>query len=48
MQRGSFLIRPVTLDIRVGPPIETRGYALEDRNRLIEVVRTAIEGLLRK
>ena len=48
MQRGSFLIRPVLLDIRVGAPIETRGMKVEDRNKLIEVVRGAIEGLLRQ
>lgn len=45
MKRGSWLIQPVTLDIRVGPPVETTGYAVEDRNRLIEVVRTEIERL---
>ena len=48
MQRGSFLIRPVTLDIRVGPPIETRGYVVEDRNRLIEIVRGEIERLVKE
>lgn len=48
MRRGSFLVRPVTLDIRVGAPIETAGLKLEDRAALIEQARAAIEGMLEK
>ena len=47
MRRGSRLIHPVTVSVRVGTPIETAGRALTDRDRLIEEVRAAIEGLLR-
>lgn len=47
MQRGSWLIRPVTLTVRVGAPIETSGYVLDQRDELIDVVRTAIEALIR-
>ena len=47
MQRGSWLIRPVTASVHVGPPIETAGLTLEGRDRLIESVRTAIESLIR-
>jgi 1-acyl-sn-glycerol-3-phosphate acyltransferase len=46
MQRGSFFIRPVTLDIRVGAPIETANLRVEDRAALIEQVRHAIEKMV--
>ncbi|MGH6741099.1 MAG: lysophospholipid acyltransferase family protein, partial [Bradyrhizobium sp.] len=35
MQRGSRIIRPVTISIRVGTPIETAGVSLDDRDALI-------------
>jgi 1-acyl-sn-glycerol-3-phosphate acyltransferase len=47
MQKGSWLIRPVVIDIAVGEPIETTGMTADDRDRLIAVVRSRIEGLLR-
>jgi 1-acyl-sn-glycerol-3-phosphate acyltransferase len=46
MRRGSWIIRPVVITIRVGPPIETAGLSLEDRDALIVRVREAIEALL--
>ena len=46
MERGSWLIRPVTVSIRVGKPIETAGCALDDRDTLIERVRGEIIALL--
>lgn len=46
MRKGSWIIRPVVVDIRVGRPIETSGFPLEDRDRLIATVRQNIEGLL--
>ena len=46
MRRGSWLIRPVTVSIRVGAPIETAGVTLDDRDELIDRVRAAIEGLI--
>jgi 1-acyl-sn-glycerol-3-phosphate acyltransferase len=46
MQRGSRIIRPVTISIRVGEPIETAGLALEERDALILRVRDAIARLL--
>ncbi len=46
MKRGSPIIRPVTVEVRVGRPIETAGMRVEDRGRLIEVVRVEIERLL--
>jgi 1-acyl-sn-glycerol-3-phosphate acyltransferase len=45
MHKGSAIIRPVTVSIRVGKPIETAGLDLDERGALIERVRTAIEGL---
>lgn len=46
MRRGSWLVRPVVLDIRVGPPIETAGMTSNDRERLIQQVRGEIQKLL--
>jgi 1-acyl-sn-glycerol-3-phosphate acyltransferase len=46
MRRGSTIIRPVTVSIRVGKPIETAHLTLEDRDALIARVREAIAGLL--
>ena len=46
MQRGSVIIRPVTVSLRVGQPIETAGLTLDDRDALIGRVREAIAGLL--
>ena len=45
MRRGSWLIRPVTLEIRVGAPIETAGLDAGARDALVGVVRSAIEAL---
>jgi 1-acyl-sn-glycerol-3-phosphate acyltransferase len=42
MARGSLIIRPVTIHIRIGEPVETIGLVFEDRDRLIETVRAAI------
>jgi 1-acyl-sn-glycerol-3-phosphate acyltransferase len=46
MQRGSRIIRPVTVSIRVGAPIETVGLQASDRDALIAQVRARIEALL--
>jgi 1-acyl-sn-glycerol-3-phosphate acyltransferase len=46
MQRGSRIIRPVTVSVRVGQPIETQGLTLDDRDLLIERVRSRIEEML--
>ena len=47
MRRGSFVIRPVTITVRVGAPIETAGRSVTDREKLIGEVRAAIESLKR-
>jgi hypothetical protein len=38
-------VRPVMVDVRIGQPVETAGYTLDDRDRLIEIVRAKIEAL---
>lgn len=46
MRKGSLIIRPVTIDVRLSPPIETAGMTIDDRDRLIEQVRSRIQELL--
>lgn len=46
MERGSRIIKPVRISIRVGQPVETAGVSLDDRDLLIETVRGRIEALL--
>ena len=46
MQRGSKVIKPVTISIRIGEPIETSGVDLDDRDELIARVRERIQRLL--
>jgi 1-acyl-sn-glycerol-3-phosphate acyltransferase len=46
MHRGSTIIRPVEISIRVGEPIETAGLTMSDRDALIARVRARIESLL--
>jgi 1-acyl-sn-glycerol-3-phosphate acyltransferase len=45
MRKGSWFVRPVMVDVRIGEPVETSGYSLDDRDELIEVVRERIEQL---
>ena len=46
MRRGSWIIRPVTVSIRIGAPIESAGFTLDRRNELIAQVRARIAALL--
>jgi 1-acyl-sn-glycerol-3-phosphate acyltransferase len=46
MRRGSRIIHPATLSVRVGEPIETAGLGLSDRALLIERVRERITRML--
>lgn len=46
MARGSAIIRPVTVRITVGQPIETTGLTFDDRYELIETVRAKMEEML--
>jgi 1-acyl-sn-glycerol-3-phosphate acyltransferase len=46
MSKGSKIIRPVTVSIRIGEPIETAGLELSRRDELIARTRERIEALL--
>jgi 1-acyl-sn-glycerol-3-phosphate acyltransferase len=46
MRKGSPWIRPVTVDLRFGPPIETAGLTIEDRDVLVGRVRDEVARLL--
>ena len=46
MQRGSRIIRPVTISVRVGEPIPTAGLDLKQRDVLIARVRERISDLI--
>jgi 1-acyl-sn-glycerol-3-phosphate acyltransferase len=46
MQKGSAIVRPVTVTVRVGQPIETAGLTLGDRDTLIATTRERIVTLL--
>jgi len=46
MRKGSFFIRPVTVSIRIGEPIETAGLTLAGRDALIARTRERIAALL--
>lgn len=45
MGKGRWYVRPVTVQVRIGPPVETAGMTLEDRDRLIATVRERVEEL---
>lgn len=46
MRHGSWIIRPVTVSVRIGDPVETAGYSLDQRDELITIVRARIQALL--
>ena len=46
MQKGSKIVQPVTVSIRVGRPVETAGTRLDDRDQVIAKVRREIETLV--
>jgi 1-acyl-sn-glycerol-3-phosphate acyltransferase len=46
MRKGSPLIYPVTVHVRIGEPVETSGMTLEDRDALISAVRERVAGLI--
>jgi 1-acyl-sn-glycerol-3-phosphate acyltransferase len=46
MQKGSAFVRPVTVTVRIGPPIPTAGLTFADRDALIERVRAQVQNLL--
>jgi 1-acyl-sn-glycerol-3-phosphate acyltransferase len=46
MRKGSSIIRPTTIRLRVGTPIETRDLPDNRRDELVHSVRTAVQQLL--
>jgi 1-acyl-sn-glycerol-3-phosphate acyltransferase len=48
MRKGSAIVRPVTVSVRIGEPIPTAGLTLADRDALIDRVRERIVGLMRQ
>lgn len=46
MRKGSAIVRPVRVSVRIGAPVPTKGLTLDDRDELIERVRTEVERLL--
>jgi 1-acyl-sn-glycerol-3-phosphate acyltransferase len=48
MKKGSLVIRPVRVTVRFGPPIDTAGLGVEDRDALIARVRAAVAALLQE
>ena len=46
MRKGSAFVRPVSVTVRIGAPIETAGMSSDDRDQLIALVRSRIQGLL--
>jgi hypothetical protein len=46
MRKGSAVVRPVHVSVRIGTPIPTAGLTSADRDSLIERVRTELQHLL--
>ena len=46
MRKGSWIVRPAMVSIRIGEPIESAGFTLQERDRLIAATRARIEALL--
>ena len=46
LRKGSLLIYPVTIRVRIGEPVETAGMTLDDRDALVAAVRGRIAELL--
>ena len=46
MRKGSAFVRPVSVTVRIGKPVETAGLTTEDRDHVIALVRSRIEALL--
>jgi 1-acyl-sn-glycerol-3-phosphate acyltransferase len=48
MRKGSFIISPVTIRVRVGPPVPTAGTTLDQRDEVTQRLRERILGLLQE
>ncbi|MBT8337929.1 MAG: 1-acyl-sn-glycerol-3-phosphate acyltransferase [Gemmatimonadetes bacterium] len=45
MPKGSLLVRPGTMRVHIGAPIEVDGLTVQDRDQLVERARVAVERL---
>lgn len=48
MRRGSWQIRPGTIEVTFLEPIPTTGYTYDDRGELVELVQSRMEAVLRE
>jgi 1-acyl-sn-glycerol-3-phosphate acyltransferase len=48
MRKGSLVIYPVTVHVRIAPPVETAGLTIDDRDTVVTAVREQIATLLAK
>jgi 1-acyl-sn-glycerol-3-phosphate acyltransferase len=48
MHKGSFIIWPTHIRIRVGPPVPTTGLALDARDAVTQTLRERVHGLLQE
>jgi 1-acyl-sn-glycerol-3-phosphate acyltransferase len=46
MRKGSAVVRPVHVSVRIGPPIPTAGLTVDNRDELIARVRAEVQKLL--
>lgn len=46
MRKGSPIIWPVTVHVKIGPAVETAGLSVDDRDVVIDTVRRAIAAML--
>jgi len=46
MRKGSAIVRPASVSVRVGKPIETAGLTVDDRDAVSSRLRAAVESLL--
>jgi len=46
LRKGSLVIYPVTVHVRIGEPVETTGMTLDDRDKLVGMVRDRVAALL--
>jgi 1-acyl-sn-glycerol-3-phosphate acyltransferase len=46
MRKGSLVIQPVEVTVRIGAPVETAGMTIDDRDGLVSDVRSRVEELL--
>jgi 1-acyl-sn-glycerol-3-phosphate acyltransferase len=46
MRKGSPIVRPVHVTVRIGRPVPTAGMGIDDRDRLIARVRQEVQNLL--